>query len=344
MFEPNFNYDDKIVKNLTFISKSQGIIMSAPYIPNWEVSLRKEAILRSAHSSTAIEGNKLTMAEVSALADGRDIMAKRKDKEEVLNYIETLDKIPDFGSRDPFTLTDLLEIHKFLTKNTLDDHKDEGILRNRQNYVVNGYGEIVFMPPQTDEVPTLIEDFIKWFNSLELNEIDPVIIAGLAHYELVRIHPFIDGNGRTARIMATLVLYKRGFDLKRFFVLDDYYDQDRPSYYAALKSVDQDTLDLTGWLEYFTEGVAVSIKAVKEKVLRLNKSFKLLEEKGQIAFDDKQMAIIERIISKGGTTNRDIRSILGLSDTAIRTEFSKLVELKVIQRVSQGRSTYYILT
>ena len=296
----------------------------------WEVSLRKEAILRSAHSSTAIEGNPLTMDEVTALANGRTIMAKRKDKEEVLNYLETLNKIPDFGLEILFTLNDLLEIHKVLTKNTLDHSEDEGFLRNRQNYVGNGYGEVIFMPPQTDEVPALIENFLKWFNSPELEEKNPVIIAGLTHYEIVRIHPFIDGNGRTARIMATIALYKRGFDLKRFFALDDYYDQDRPSYYAALKSVDQNTLDLTGWLEYFTEGVAISIKTVKEKVLKLNKSFKLLEEKGQIAFDDNQMAIVERIISKGKTTNRDIRSILGLSHTAVRTEFIKLTDLGVI--------------
>ena len=344
MFEPNFNYDDKIVKNLTFISHSQGIIMSAPFIPNWEVSLRKEAILRSAHSSTAIEGNPLTMEEVSALANGRDIMARRKDKAEVLNYLETLDRIPDFGSRDLFTLNDLLELHKVLTNNTLDQIEDEGALRNRQNRVANGYGETIYMPPPTEEVPALIKDFLTWFNSPKLDEMDPVIIAGLTHYEIVRIHPFMDGNGRTARIMATIVLYKRGFDVKRFFVLDDYYDQDRASYGAALKSVDQDTLDLTEWLEYFTEGVAVSIKTVKEKVVGLNKSFKLLEEKGQIAFDDRQMTIIERIISKGKTTNRDIRSILGLSDTAIRTEFTKLSELGIIKRLGEGRGIYYVLT
>jgi Fic family protein len=72
------------------------------------------------------------------------------------------------------------------------------------------------MPPLTEDVPDLINDFLIWFNSSDLSEIDPVILAGLTHYELVRIHPFIDGNGRTARVMATLVLYKHGFDLKRF--------------------------------------------------------------------------------------------------------------------------------
>lgn len=162
----------------------------------------------------------------------------------------------------------------------MNNLEDEGVLRNRQVYVGRANGEVVFMPPTTGEVHALIDEFLEWFNSPDLDdEMDPVIAAGLTHYEIVRIHPFIDGNGRTARIMATIVLYKRGFDLKRFFALDDYYDQDRPNYYAALKSVNQETLDLTGWLEYFTEGVAVSMKTVKEKVFGLSKSAKFLEEK-----------------------------------------------------------------
>lgn len=306
--------------------------------------MRKEAILRSAHSSTAIEGNPLTIEEVSALANGRDIMARRKDKDEVLNYLEALKRISDFSSSSPFTLNDLLEVHKVLTKGTLDNPEDEGILRNRQVYVGRANGEVVFMPPATDKIPALIDDFLEWFNPPDLNEIDPVIVAGLTHYELVRIHPFIDGNGRTARIMATIVLYKRGFDLKRFFTLDDYYDQDRPNYYAALKSVKQDTLNLTEWLEYFTDGVAVSMKSVKEKVLGLSKSSKFLEEKGQIALNDRQMAIVERIISEGQITNRDIRSMFEISDNVARTETSKLEDFGVIKRIGHGRSTRYVLT
>lgn len=343
MFKPNFNYTGRIVKNLTFIAESRAIIMGAPLILDWEVSLRKEAILRSAHSSTAIEGNPLTFQEVSALANGRDITARRKDKEEVLNYLEALKKIHYFSSKSPFKLNNLLEVHKILTKGTLSNPEDEGVLRNRQVYVGRANGEVVFMPPATAEVPELINEFMDWFNSPDLKEIDPVIAAGLAHYELVRIHPFIDGNGRTARILATIVLYKRGFDLKRFFALDDYYDHDRSSYYAALNSVNRDTLDLTEWLEYFTEGVAVSMKTVKEKVLGLSKSAKFLEEKGQIALNERQMAIVEKIISKGEITNRDIRSMFEISDTAARTEISKLMQLEVIKRIGQGRSTRYVL-
>jgi Fic family protein len=344
MFKPNFNFTNKIVKNLTVIAGSRAVVLNAPLIPKWEVSLRREAILRSAHSSTAIEGNPLSLEEVSALAAGRDIMVRRKDKQEVLNYLEALEKIPEFAKRIPFRLEDLLEIHKIITKETLENPNDEGVFRNRQVIVGNRItGEVIFIPPPTEQVPQLVDDFIEWFNSNEINEIDPVIQGSITHYEIVRIHPFIDGNGRTARIMATLVLFKRGFDTKRFFALDDYYDQDRRSYYAALNRVDQNTLDLTDWLEYFTDGVVVSIEAVKKRVIGLSKDIKLLKERGQIALTERQMKIMERIIENDKVTAGDVSKIFGISRQAALKEMNKLVDLRVIQLKGLGRGAHYVL-
>jgi Fic family protein len=344
MFQPNFHYTNKVVNNLTQIAVAREVILNSPLIPKWEVTLRREAIIRSAHSSTAIEGNPLSLEQVSDLAAGREITVRRKDRQEVLNYLEALERIPEFAQRSPFKSEDLLEVHKTVTKETLENPEDEGIFRNRQVFVGNRItGEVIFMPPPTEQVHQLMNEFLEWFNSTAVSEIDPVIEAGLTHYELVRIHPFIDGNGRAARVIATLVLYKRGFDTKRFFALDDYYDQDRRGYYAALKSVDQSTLDLTGWLEYFTDGVAVSIKAVKDKVIGLSKDIKLLKEKGQIALTERQMKIVERIIERGRITNRDVRNMFNLSNRGALDEITKLLKLKVIRKVGKGRSLYYDL-
>ncbi|MGP8022405.1 MAG: Fic family protein, partial [Methanobacterium sp.] len=152
-----------------------------------------------------------------------------------------------------------------------------------------------------------------------------------------------DGNGRTARIMATLVLFRSGFDLKRFFALDDYYDHDRQAYYAALQTVDSEILDVTEWLEYFTDGVATSIKAVKEKVLGLSKDIKILKERGQIALNDRQMKIVEWIVNEGKITNRDIRNMFGISDNAALDEIRKLMNFDVIKREGEGRSVHYVL-
>ena len=344
MFKPNFRYTDKIVKNLTLISEARAIILNSPLIPKWEVSLRRDALIRSAHSSTAIEGNRLSLDEVTDLASGRDIMVRRKDKQEVLNYIEALEKIPEFAARDPFLSKDILKVHKMATKDTLDNPRDEGIFRNRQVILGNRItGQVVFMPPPTGQVPKLTDEFFEWFNSSKIKEIDPVIEAGITHYEIVRIHPFIDGNGRTSRILAAIVLFKRGFDVKRFFALDDYYDHDRRAYYAALKTVDPNSVDITAWLEYFTNGVAVSIEAVKKKVIGLSKDIKALKDKGQIALTGKQMKIVERIIRDKKITIGEVAKEFEVSRQAALKEMDKLVGLKVIRLKGKGRGAYYEL-
>jgi len=344
MFKPNFRYTDKIVCNLTIVAEARAIVLNALLVPKWMVSLRRDALLRSAHSSTAIEGNRLSLEQVSDLARGREVMATRKDKQEVLNYIEALERIPEFAGRSPFTKNDLLEVHRVVTKGTLENPKDEGVFRDRQVVVGNRLtGDVVFIPPPTEQVPKLVDELLEWFNSDAATALDPVVEAGIVHYELARIHPFIDGNGRTARVMASLVLYKRGFDSKRFFALDDYYDQDRPSYYRALNQVDQKTLDLTGWLEYFTEGVAVSIKAVRDRVIGLNKDIKVLKEKGQIALSERQMRIVEWMVANERVKIGEVSEMFGISRQAALKEVTKLVDLGVVKLKGKGRGAHYVL-
>jgi len=252
MFKPRFRHTNKIVRLLTRISAAREIILNSPLIPRWEVTLRWEAIIHSAHSSTSIEGNKLSLEQVSDLAQGREVMATRKDRQEVLNYLNVLENIGKLIKGDSIHEKDILDIHRMVTEDTLDDPGDCGVYRGRYVVVANRLtGEVFFRPPKNEDVPRLIEDLVKWINSKKAKELDPVIEAGIAHYEFVRIHPFVDGNGRATRVLATLILYLCGFDTKQFFCLDDYYDSDRQSYYRALQSVDQKTLDLTTWLEYF---------------------------------------------------------------------------------------------
>ena len=157
------------------------------------------------------------------------------------------------------------------------------------------------------------------------------------------IHPFMDGNGRTARIMAMTVLYKRGYDLKRFLALDDYYNMDISSYYEALKAVNPDLLDTTLWLEYFTNGVAVNIKSLKDKILGL-KDIKLLENKGQIPLNERQMKIVEKIIENGKIANRDVQEMFSLSHSTAFDELQKLLKLEIVEIKGKGRSTHYVLT
>ncbi len=344
MFKPNYHYTDKIVNNLSQIAVARELIINSPLIPKWEVSLRREAIIRSAHSSTAIEGNRLSLEQVSDLAHGREVMATRKDKQEVLNYLSVLENISKLSEDKNITEVNLLRIHKMITQETLKNSADCGVYRNR--YVVVGNrltGEIIFRPPKNEDVPGLVRDLVDWLNPYEAKILDPIIEAGIAHYEFVRIHPFVDGNGRTARVLATLILYLKGFDTKQFFSLDDYYDSDRPSYYRALQSVDQKTLDLTNWLDYFVEGVKVSLASVKERVIRLSSERLRRTKKGQIALTERQMKIVEFINQNGHITNQVVRDMFKISDRAALKEIRKLVDLKVIKPEGKGRSLSYVL-
>jgi len=213
MFKPRFKYTNKIVRLLTRISAAREVILNSPLIPRWEVTLRREAIIRSAHSSTSIEGNRLSLEQVSDLAQGREVMATRKDKQEVLNYLNVLQNIGKLIKEGCILEKDVLNIHRMVTKDTLDNPDDCGVYRNRYVVVANRVtGEVFFRPPKNEDVHRLIKDLVKWINLEEAKEHDPIIEAGIVHYEFVRIHPFVDGNGRTARVLATLILYLRGFD------------------------------------------------------------------------------------------------------------------------------------
>ena len=344
MFKPRFRYTNKIVRLLTRISAAREVILNSPLIPRWEVALRREAIIHSAHSSTSIEGNRLSLEQVSDLAGGREVMATRKDRQEVLNYLKVLENIGKLVKGNSMDQNDILEIHRIVTKDTLDNPGNCGVYRNRYVVVANRFtGEVFFRPPKNKEVPELIKDLVRWINSNEAKELDPVIEAGMVHYEFVRIHPFVDGNGRTARVLATLILYLRGFDTKQFFCLDDYYDSDRQAYYRALRSVDQKTLDLTTWLEYFIEGVNVGIEAVKKRVIKLSSERLRKAKSGQIALTERQMQIMEHINLNGKITNKDIRGMFKISPQAAHKEINKLVKLGIVKTEGKGRGLYYDL-
>jgi Fic family protein len=344
MFKPKYSITPNILSNLIKTAEARAVVDNAYLVPKWEVALRREALIKNAHASTAIEGNPLSLEQVSDLAMGRDIMATRKAKAEVVNYLKVLEDLPGLAEDGKITEKVILKIHRLLTKDVLENPHDSGVYRSRQVVVGNRVtGLITFRPPDTRDVPILVKDFVKWLNGKNASETTPVLTAGISHYEFVRIHPFIDGNGRAARALASLILYLRGFDTKRFFALDDYYDGDRQAYYRALESVDSKKLDITEWLEYFTYGVALQIEAVKKRVLSLSSDLKRKQSKGQIALTERQMRIVERIHDYRFITNKTIREMFKLSDEGALKELKKLLSLGVIKSEGRGRNIRYLL-
>ena len=348
-FKPKYTISEKILNNLTLIAAAREVIERSHLVPKYESSLRRQAKLRNTHSSTAIEGNKLTYKQVEALAEGKDVIASDKDKKEVLNYLKAFESLHSITKKGKIKIGDLLKIHALVSKNVMHDNKHCGVFRDRQvlvgRQIFEGSRirqEIEYMPPKTKDVPQLVREFIDWLNADKTWKVNPVLLAGISHYEIARIHPFIDGNGRTARLFASLILYLSGFDHRRLFALDDFYDRDRQAYYAALKTAQEDNNDITRWLEYFTTGVAYSANEIKEAVLKLGPKKKGVL-KTQIPLTDKQMRIVEFMSAHGKVTNKDLQGLFNISAQAVHKELSKLVKLKVIKPVGAGRSLHYIL-
>lgn len=347
MYKPHYRITDKIMNHLTEIAVAREIVERARLVPKWELSLRRDALIHSAHSSTHIEGNSLSLEEVSRLALGQEVSAIRKDKQEVLNYLSVLSHLEKYMPKEKFTQTLILKIHKALVEDTLNRKDDEGVFRNRQ--VVVGYRDnegrtvVTFRPPKTSEVPKLVQGLLDWLNSPATFEMNPVLVGGMSHYEMVRIHPFIDGNGRAARTLATIILLMRGFDTKRFFALDDYYDSDRLAYYDALKSVDAKTVNITKWLEYFCEGVAFSVNRVREKVLSLSKDKRATGSLEQVSLTRRQMQIVETISRSRRITSKEMQKMFRVTPQAVYKEMRKLINMKVVRLVGSGRNAHYEL-
>jgi Fic family protein len=343
-FSPVFTYSNQIVNRLTAITASREVILHAHLVPKWELSLRREQLVRAAHASTAIEGNPLTLEEVSQLAEGRDIMATRKAKAEVLNYLDVLRNITAYQKNGRITIQSILSLHRDISRGTLGDPSTEGSFRTVRVVVGNRVTkEIVYSAPPPAEVGSLMEGFVEWLNSDEARGLNPVIVAGIAHYELVRIHPFVDGNGRSARALATLILAMREFDIKRFFTLDDFYDSDRQAYYAVLRDVNKSYPDCTTWLNYFTEGVEISLHRVKERVLRLSGDEHRNITGGQVALSERQMKIIEFVHQTGSIKSANVVGMFHISRQAALKELTGMVDQDLLSREGMGRNTRYIV-
>ena len=344
LYVPVFTYTHAAVQRLAAIAAAREVILHAHLVPKWEVSVRREELIRAAHASTAIEGNPLSLEEVSRLAEGREVMAARRAKAEVLNYLRVLEHISMYQDNGILSEKNILALHRDVTRDTLDDPATEGAFRTVRVVVGNRRTkEGVYSPPAPKEVRPQVDGLITWLNSDAARQMHPVLVAGLAHYELVRIHPFVDGNGRTARALATLILGMREFDIKRFFTLDDFYDSDRNAYYAVLKRTNGTYPDCTPWLEYFLEGVEISLHRVKERVLLLSSDEHRKVAGGQVALSGRQMKIIEFIHTNGSVKTGDLVQWYGISRQAAGKELARMTDLGLIRAEEKGRATRYVM-
>ena len=346
MFSPSYTITNKILNNVSKIEASEEVIRHSPLLPLWEKEFKEDAIVRSVYHGTHIEGNRLHKDEAKDLLQGKDIIGRPRDIQEIINYRRVIEFIDEEAKKKIEKITEpiIKKLHRIVVNKILPDDQ-AGEYRTKQVVIKNSQtGEVTFRPPPPIEIPFLMREFLYWINRYGNDEIHPLIRAGTVHHELVRIHPFIDGNGRIARTVATLILFLGGYDIRRFFSLEEYYDKDTLAYYTNLQKASNG--DLTSWLEYFTLGASIEFERIKEKILKLSKDVKLKEKFGgkQIYLTERQVKLVEYIQEVGYLQNQSFSTVFpDVSEDTVLRDLQDLIKKGVIKKIGSTKAARYIM-
>ena len=347
MFNPRYQLTNTILNSLTKIAVDKAIIDRARILPAAEIKLRRQAILRMTHSSTAIEGNRLNLPQIEAIYTHKTIDAPEREIYEVKNYLRALKYIEKAVlEKKPLTEKVILKIHKLVTENVLPKN-ESGKYRRGPVYVVQrrfGLPDLLlYTAPASRKVSSLIKNLVKWLNDQTADKLNPIITAAICHKEIAAIHPFCDGNGRTARALATLILYNRGYDFRRLFALEDYYNENRPAYYQAINTglKYNANVNLTNWVEYFVLGFQKEIDQVKLKIVSFSSKKTASGEEKQIYLSPNQQKILEFVDQLGKITIKDAVDILSVSRRSCQGELFKLKKAGFIKQIKKGPAAYY---
>lgn len=354
MFKPQFTISNPILKYIGTIEGAKEVIDYAVLVPAWEAKFKDEATVRTVHFGTKIEGNELNYSQAQRVLLGQEVLARERDVQEVINYrnvIEYIDRLGErFGLSGPggtsiaYTEAWLKKIHELTTGKILPPEQS-GIYRQTKVVIKNSQnGEVSFRPPLPLEVPVQLLEFFDWLNSDAGREVHPVLRAGISHYELARIHPFTDGNGRVARAYALLVLLREGYDVKRFFSLEEHFDRNAEEYYRALQSASKDR-DLTPWLEFFTKTVALELAKIKDRVRQLSIDWRWRDRLGrQIVLNANQVKLIEWFADRDRITAKDAATVLSqVSDDTVLRCINDLVKKGVLKKFGVTKNAYYMM-
>lgn len=348
MYSPKFTINNTILKNIGIIEAAREVIDHAPLLPYYEKEFQKDAMVRSVHHGTHIEGNELNLDQAEKVIEGQEIVARQRDIQEVINYRRVMGYIDEAKTNnDQIMMTEefIKTLHNMTVEKILPVEKC-GEYRSTQVVVKNSLtGEVTFTPPAAIAVPVQIKEFIDFINTAGPDDIHPVLKGGTVHYELVRIHPFVDGNGRVARALSTFILFQQGYDIRKFFSLEEYFDNDASEYYKALQSVGKNDGDLTDWLSYFTQGLAIELSKIKDKIEKISVDVKIKERLGgnPVLLSDRQLKIIEYIQKTGYLQNNGFKQLFPMvSEDTVLNELKYLIKHGLLKKVGSTKAARYI--
>lgn len=345
MYTPKFTINNAILKNIGIIEAAREVIDHAPLLPYYEKEFQKDAMVRSVHHGTHIEGNELNLDQAERVIAGQEVVARQRDIQEVINYRRVTEYLGELKGDIHMDEEFIRKLHKMTVEKILPPEKT-GVFRKTQVVVKNSLtGEVTFTPPVALAVPIQIKEFVEFINKTNPDDIHPVLKSGIVHYELVRIHPFVDGNGRVSRALSTFILFQEGYDIRKFFSLEEYFDNDATEYYRALQSVGKHDGDVTEWLVYFTQGLAIELAKIKERIEKISVDAGLKERQGgtPILLSDRQLKIMEYIQKAGYLQNNSFRQLFPMvSEDTVLNELKYLLTHGLIKKTGKTKGAKYV--
>src|SRR5437879_4147941 len=331
-YQPRFIITPELLARVEAIAALRERIMSAVVQVPWIPALQKDTRTRNTHSSTAIEGNPLTLEQVRAVEEGREIPAiAARARREVVNYFAALRFVEKNADKKTISHEEILRLHKIIA----GDVMDQGTAGRYRTIPVR-VGR--YVPPPPEEVSGLMFELLAWWNK-DTARLSPVLSSAIVHYRFEAIHPFADGNGRTGRALALWELYRRGFDTHHIFSVDEFYWEDRPRYYAALQAVRRQDDNLTAWLEHTAECLQHTLEKVWVRVQRLSAR----SGREKLVLRPKQEQLLQMLRDRKSMTPSEIWSALGVSKQGAMDLLRPLMKAGLIRREGTLKSGRYRL-
>ncbi|MBU3666170.1 MAG: Fic family protein [Chthoniobacterales bacterium] len=330
-YEPQFRITPRLLTLVEQTASLRERIQSAAVELSWIPALQKDTRTRNSHASTAIEGNPLTLEQVRALEEGRELSSvEARPKREILNYFAGLRYVEKHAGKKTIRHEDVLDLHRLLAGRVMDQG-EAGRYRTIQVRVGRHF------PPAAADVSGLMFELLDWWNK-KASALSPVLSSSILHYQFEWIHPFADGNGRTGRALALWELYRRGFDSHHIFSVDEYYWEDRPAYYRALDAVRKDGGDLTGWLEYSAQGLCQTLDRVWTRV----QSYQV-RSPGKLVLRPRQEQLLRLLRDHGSMAPSELWSALRISKQGAMDLLRPLLAAGLVEKIGTKKTGRYAL-
>lgn len=307
------------------IEAARALVEHTPLPPAVEAELRQQARVRSTHYSTQIEGNRLTLEEAQqVILKKHTFSGRERDVKEVRNYWNALLQVEEWAARKAALSEDLIRrLHALIEKGP---RSKPSPYRAGQNVIRNaGSGEIVYLPPEAKDVPALMAGLVRWAEQARKTRLPVPVIAGLAHYQFVTIHPYYDGNGRTARLLATFLLHRGGYGLNGFISLEEHHARDLEGYYGSLVVHPHSNYyegraeaDLTPWLEYFIRTLKDVFERVRQQALKLADEGRPAQPEEIRRLDRRARIVLGLFATRQELVAADVADALGVSPRTAR--------------------------